>query len=97
MSMRNVRIAVIAVLVMLSLIGVASAYSAESSGYSIAKSSIEGGVFNWSSGNNYGLGGSIGQHEAGLVTGGEYQLGGGVWPGGEPVDETHIYLPIVVR
>ncbi len=97
--MRQLKNWIIALVVVLavSLLIFANVFSASDAGYSLSKFSLEGGVFEWNTGGGYEIGGTIGQHDAWLATGGEYQLGGGVWPGGKPVEETHIYLPVVKR
>ena len=43
----------------------------------------------------YALGGTTGQPDAGLLTGGDYTLGGGFWSGGAV--EYWVYRPLVVR
>ena len=43
------------------------------------------------------LSGTIGQPDAGLLTGGDYALGGGFWGGGMLAAEYEIYLPLVLR
>ena len=48
-----------------------------------------------SAGGGYSLGGTIGQPDAGLLTGNGYTLVGGFWAGGA-VQYT-IYLPLVIR
>ena len=52
-----------------------------------------------STGGGYTLSGTAGQPDAGLLTGGEFRLGGGFWGGGEvtlaPGHE--YYLPLVLR
>lgn len=50
------------------------------------------------SGGAYTLGGTLGQPDAGLMTGGDYALGGGFWGGGATAVAKHkIYLPLVQR
>lgn len=41
----------------------------------------------------YALSGTIGQHDAGAMSGGSYTLAGGFWGGGQ----TSIYLPLIMR
>ena len=43
------------------------------------------------------LAGTIGQPDAGLLTGGEYSLRGGFWGGGALATDYAIYLPLVMR
>lgn len=48
-----------------------------------------------SSAGNYSLSGTIGQADAGAMTGGNYRLAGGFWGGG--VANLYIYLPLIQR
>ncbi len=44
----------------------------------------------------YSLGSTVGQQDAGTLTGGGYTLVGGFWRGGTTLAQ-HIYLPLVMR
>jgi len=98
--MKRLKIMMLVLLIglVLSLGILATAIAAPQAGYTIAKFSVEGGVY-WNSGNGYKLGGTLGQHEDGKLSGGGYTLGGGFWPGGESgaVADNYIYLPLVTR
>jgi hypothetical protein len=48
-----------------------------------------------SEGGGYRLGGTVGQPDAGVLTGGEYMLSGGFWAGAAA--KYPAYLPMVVR
>jgi hypothetical protein len=50
----------------------------------------------FANGGTYSLAGSLGQADAGVLTGGAYTLKGGFWPGGQLVP-VRIYLPLVMR
>jgi hypothetical protein len=50
-----------------------------------------------SSAADYAVGGTAGQPDAGLLTGGEYTLGGGFWGGGAVTLGYDTYLPLVLR
>jgi hypothetical protein len=63
-------------------------------GYDLTWSSIDGGGTMFSTGGGYSLGGTIGQPDAGLLSGGGYTLGGGFWGG---VGFYRIFLPIIAR
>jgi hypothetical protein len=65
-------------------------------GYELTWNTIDGGGYTWSVGSGYALGGTIGQADAGVLTGGGYTLGGGFWRGGT-ASQHHIYLPLVLR
>jgi hypothetical protein len=77
----------------------ASAALAQSGGgYDLSWSTVDGGGGTQSSGGGYSLGGTAGQPDAGLLTGGDYTLAGGFWPGGAlAVPAYRVYLPLVAR
>jgi len=51
-----------------------------------------------SSGGVYTLTGTIGQHDTGMMSGGDYKLGGGFWGATEETETgVSIYLPLVTR
>jgi len=64
-------------------------------GYDLTWSTIDGGGATWSEGGGYALGGTIGQPDAGVLSGGGYTLAGGFWGGGAA--QYRIYLPLVLR
>jgi hypothetical protein len=49
-------------------------------GYDLTRNTLDGGGATFSDGGGLRLGGTIGQADAGLLTGGAYMLGGGFWP-----------------
>ena len=63
-------------------------------GYDLTWNSIDGGGATFSAGGTYSLGGTIGQADAGTMSGGTYTLSGGFW-----VDflGNHIQLPLIMR
>jgi hypothetical protein len=63
--------------------------------YDLTWSSIDGGGGS-SSGGGYTLDGTIGQADAGSLSGGVYSLGGGFWSG-VPALTYSVYLPVVLR
>ncbi len=63
-------------------------------GYDLTWSTVDGGGYTWSEGGGYALGGTVGQMDAGVLTGGGYTLAGGFWGGIAPY---RIYLPLVLR
>ena len=66
--------------------------------YDLSWSSLDGGGYTFSSGGAYTLGGTIGQPDAGLLSGGSYTLGAGFWCGGAAAGGGYeIYLPLVLR
>ena len=64
-------------------------------GYDLTWSTIDGGGYTFSEGGGYSLGGTIGQPDAGVLSGGGYTLAGGFWPGAAA--RYGIYLPLVLR
>ena len=79
------------VLIMLLLAGTAAAQE----GYDLSWWTVDGGGYTFSSGGDYSLGGTIGQPDAGLLTGPGYQLAGGFWTGGGGLYRVH--LPVILR
>lgn len=65
-------------------------------GYELTWSTVDGGGAMFSTGGSYSLGGTIGQPNAGLLSGGSYTLSGGFW--NSPPEYGHgIYLPLIVK
>ena len=91
---------ILATLALLILIVLASAThivpaSAQSGGaYDLTWNSIDGGGAMFSTSGTYSLGGTIGQADAGMQSGGTYTLNGGFW-----VDflGNRLYLPLILR
>jgi len=63
-------------------------------GYDLSWWTVDGGGYTFSGGGGYSLGETIGQPDAGLLTGPGYQLSGGFWTGGGPY---RVYLPVTLR
>jgi hypothetical protein len=61
--------------------------------------SVDGGGTMSAAGGSYTLGGTAGQSDPGVLTGGAYSLGGGFWRGGVTSTgrQYAIYLPAVFR
>ena len=53
--------------------------------------------YTFSTGRGYSLGGTIGQPDAAVLSGGSYTLGGGFWGGGAAAEEYKIYLPLILK
>lgn len=94
---RVILLALIALLLALSQVeGLASA--ALGAGYDLSWWTVDGGGHTLSTGGDYTLGSTVGQPEAGVLSSGDYTLGGGFWGGGGAVTAWHeIYLPLVLR
>ncbi len=78
------RLVILLPIILALLIGISTANaqrpndpSAPQSGYSIDWYTIDGGGATFSTGGSYSLGATIGQPDAGLLSGGSYQLNGG--------------------
>ncbi len=65
-------------------------------GYDLTWNTIDGGGYTWSEGGPYSLGSTVGQPDAGVLSGGGYTLAGGFWPGGAAA-RYGVYLPLVLR
>lgn len=82
------------VLAFLVPLAVAAGVSAQSGvGYDLTWNTIDGGGDTFSAGVPYSLGGTVGQADAGLLSGGGYTLAGGFWGSGQ----TYIFLPMILR
>jgi hypothetical protein len=77
------------------LAGIALAQSGN--GYDLSWNTVDGGGQTFSTGGRYTLGGTIGQPDAGALTGGGYTLGSGFWGGGAVDRSNDVYLPLVLR
>ena len=64
-------------------------------GYDLTWSTVDGGGWTFSVGGGYSLGGTAGQPDAGLLSGGAYALAGGFW--GARAPGYRIYLPLALR
>ncbi|MGC8960357.1 MAG: hypothetical protein ACP5OO_11345 [Chloroflexia bacterium] len=82
-------------MVMLFLLLPALALAQSGDGYDLSWNTVDGGGYTWSTGGGYTLGGTVGQADAGALSGGAYTLAGGFWGGGAA--RYGIYLPLVVR
>ena len=66
-------------------------------GYDLSWATVDGGGYTFSSGGDYQLGGTTGQHDAGCTSGGDYVLCGGFWPGSAAEDDYYGYLPLALK
>jgi hypothetical protein len=87
---------ILLILLTLSLVvGVSSSQAQSGGGYDLTWSTIDGGGATFSTGGTYSLGGTIGQPDAGSMSGGSYALVGGFWGGATA--HYNIYLPLILR
>jgi hypothetical protein len=77
----------------LLLASVALARSGDS--YDLSWWTVDGGGYTFSTGGGYALGGTAGQPDAGVLSGGGYTLAGGFWGGA--VVRYGVYLPLTLR
>jgi hypothetical protein len=75
---------------------VASAARAQSGGgYDLSWNAVAGGGYAFSTGGGFSLGGTVGQADAGVLSGGSFTLVGGFWAGAAP--QLKVYLPVLLR
>jgi hypothetical protein len=97
MTMRVKWLVLSALLIILITVILSGAASADVLSYSLDWWTVDGGG-GTSSGGDYALSGTVGQADANVLTGGEYTLSGGFWPGGETVvDYRYIHLPLILK
>lgn len=77
------------------LLPVEAALAQSGGGYDLTWNTVDGGGYAWSTGGGYALGGTVGQPDAGALTGGGYTLTGGFWGGA--AGQYRVYLPLVLR
>ena len=76
------------------LLAFASVALAGSVAYELPWFTVDGGGGMWSAGGGFALGGTVGQADAGVLSGGAFTLSGGFWgPGGTYIG----FLPVVMR
>ncbi|GAB4411451.1 MAG: hypothetical protein Kow00123_25230 [Anaerolineales bacterium] len=63
--------------------------------YEIPWFTADGGGATWSTGGDFTLGGTVGQPDAGALSGGAYTLLGGFWAATGP--NAYAYLPVILR
>jgi hypothetical protein len=74
-----------------------AALAQQGDGYDLSWSTVDGGGYTFSSGGDYELGGTAGQHDAGSMSGGVYLLCGGFWPGGGLEHDYPTYFPLGLK
>lgn len=98
MRMTTVKRTAMAFSAVLALLLVTSVALAQSGGgYDLSWSTVDGGGYTFSVGGDYELGGTVGQHDAGYMSGGGYSLWGGFWPGSAVEKDYYGYLPLALR
>jgi hypothetical protein len=80
-------------LVCLLLLAAPLALAQSGGGYDLRWNTVDGGGGAFTTAGGYSLGGTVGQADAGLLSGGGYVMSGGFW---QQV-LAHLYLPVVMR
>ncbi len=89
--------AVFLISIVFALLAVSIAAAQSGGGYDLTWNSIDAGGMMFSTGGGYTLGGTIGQPDAGALSGGNYRLSGGFWNDAEGVSGYRVYLPVVLH
>lgn len=94
---RRVSLVILLVVVAIAFLLLASVALAQSGGgYDLTWNTVDGGGYTFSTGGGYELGGTVGQPDAGALTGGNYTLGGGFW--GNIVEYLQrVFLPLILK
>jgi len=80
------------------LLAAVPALAQSGDGYDLTWNTVDGGGATFSMGGSYTLGGTIGQPDAGVLTGGGYTLVGGFWNPATALGARYrLYLPLVRR
>jgi hypothetical protein len=87
----------ITVVLLVAALAAGTAWAAQQTGYDLSWWTVDTGGITLSTADGYTLGGTAGQPDAGLLTGGDYTLGGGFWGGGALGVHRRLYLPLVMR
>jgi hypothetical protein len=90
------RTAVFITLAVLLLLASVALAGPGSDGYNLSWWTVDGGGTTSAGGSGYTLGGTAGQPDAAVWSGGDYTLAGGFW-GGAAAGPYAVYLPLVVR
>jgi hypothetical protein len=94
------KLALVAAIVCMVLAGLPLAHAQSGEGYDLTWNTVDNGGASFSTGDGYQLGGTIGQPDAGVLSGGDYTFVGGFWGGVGPVSaalEHAVYLPCLLR
>ena len=82
-------------IILILLAGAVSSQAQSGGGYDLTWNTVDGGGAMFSAGGTYSLGGTIGQPDAGMMSGGSFTLVGGFWGGATA--RYNIYLPLILR
>lgn len=89
----------LSVLALIFLLGASMAQTQSGGDFALTWHTIDGGGATSGIGGAYTLGATIGQPDAGVMSGGTFDLAGGFWHGGGTTvsGDQAIYLPLVQR
>jgi hypothetical protein len=91
---RKISLMLVLLLLMLTTVTV---FAQTGGGYDLTWSTIDDGG-GTSSGDTYTLDGTIGQFDAGVMSGGAYTVSGGFWGGSAAVlVQFRVYLPLILK
>ncbi len=90
----SVTLALLILLALTTSHSIPSASAQSGGGYDLTWNSIDGGGAMFSTGGTYSLGGTIGQPDAGMMSGGSYSLIGGFWV---DFNGNRIMLPLILK
>ena len=90
-----IAVALLACALIVLLLAAPRASSQTGGAYDLTWNTIDGGGTTFATGGGYELGGTIGQADAGVMSGGAYVLGDGFWSGA--FGKQNIYLPAIRR
>ncbi len=90
-----IAVAVLACTLTVLLLAAPRASSQSGGAYDLTWNTIDGGGTTFAIGSDYELGGTIGEADAGVMSGGAYVLGGGFWSGA--LAKQNIFLPAIQR
>lgn len=93
--MRRIRRLLVPGLIPLLLLLSALALASSGGPYNLNWWTVDGGGYTVSTGGSYSLGGTVGQSDAGVLSGGSYTLSGGFWGGAAVTYQ--IWAPLIVR
>jgi hypothetical protein len=79
------------------VVGAAAVYAQAGGGYDLAWNTVDTGGVTFASADGYTLGGTPGQPDAALWSGGGYTLAGGFWHTASAGGGMAVYLPIIVK
>jgi len=78
-------------------LAVGTAWAADQAGYDLSWWTVDAGGTTFSTADGYTVGATVGQPDAGVLSGNGYTLAGGFWGGGVVARRFQLYLPLMLR